>query len=358
MVEFVTGPAREMLLTIELLIVFIFIEISIFFIYRYWTNKKNQIPSVVELDWAILFGCFGVAFVFYTIADFFAAGLGFERPLFITLAYLSQVIGGVLFLYHLELARTIYTGYKLTIFACSFPVIFIFLYFFAPSIIQTAGMIIAFFAFAVIFVYFLKLISRIWKFYKLHSLGLFTGIFLWVLGIMGNTDMAGALFGGFDIRIIGDSAIISGIVIVAFFVTTIPSLDEIGWREKVKYIMITTQSGVCLYNENFQERAEINEILISGALWGIQVFLKNIIKDANLKVISKGTDVILMEQGDFVTGILVVEQDLKLLRYLLRKLILQFEFYYGRILLNWNKQVDLFRPTKQLINHVFAFEKK
>ncbi len=349
-------PYREPLMALELLIALIFIEITVYFIYKYRNNKKKFIPSVVELDWAILFFSFGITILLYIFGDFFAPTTDL-RNLVLTLAYLTQTIGGILFIYHLELSRTIYTGYKLTIFTSSFLVIFIGMYLFFPSMLQTAGNSIAFFGFAIILLYFLIIIRKIWTFYKLHSMGLFIGILLWLIGYMGTTDVAFSLFGGFNIRIIGDFAMLGGIVLVAFFVNTIPSLAEIGWREKVKYVLITTNSGISIYSENFQEQVKVNEVLISGAIWGIDVFLKNIMKEANLKIIKREKDVILLEKGNEISGMLVVEQDLKLLRYLLRKLVLQFEFYYARLLYNWSGDTSLFNPTKHLIRTIFDYEK-
>ena len=87
------------------------------------------------------------------------------------------------------------------------------------------------------------------------------------------------------------------------------------------------------------------------------IFLKNVLKDANLKVIERGTDVLLIEKGEYLTAIMVVEQDLRLLRYLLYKLVIQFEFFYSRLLMNWDGNTSLFNPTKHLISSIFEIEK-
>ena len=182
-------------------------------------------------------------------------------------------------------------------------------------------------------------------------------ILIWFIGYAGNTDITLRLFGTIWIHVIGDVLIILGIGLVAFFVNTIPSLNEIGWREKIKYILLTTTSGISIYSENFREQKAVNELLLAGGIWGIDVFLKSILDEARLKTISKGSDVILIEKGNLIMGLFIVEQDLKLLRYLLRKLILQFEFYYSSILHDWKGDLSLFKPTKHLINSIFAYKK-
>jgi hypothetical protein len=347
-------PFRAILIPLEFLIAIIFMEISAYFLYRYWTNKKTETPSTVELDWSIVFGSFGVAFFFYIYGDFFQSG---NRNSFLFCAYLAQVIGGTLFIYHLELTKTLKTNFKLTIFFGSFIIFFMVFYVFFPTILQSSAYPISLLAYAIIIIYFLRVIKRIWSFYKAHSLGLLLAIFIWFIGYAGNTDIAIRLFGTIWIRVIGDALIIIGIGLVAFFVNTIPSLNEIGWREKIKYIILATASGVSIYSENFQEQKAVNELLLAGGIWGLDMFLKNILDEASLKTISRGSDVILVEKGNLIMGIFVVEQDLKLLRYLLRKLILQFEFYYSSILVDWKGDLNLFKPTQHLINSIFAYKK-
>lgn len=347
-------PFRAILIPLELLIAFIFMEISIYFLYRYWTNKKTGTPSTVELDWSVIFGSFGLAFFFYIYGDFFESD---NRNLFLFCAYIFQVVGGTLFIYHLELTKTLRTNFKLTVFSGSLVIVFIVMYAFFPAILQTSAYFISLFAFAIIILYFLKVIKRIWTFYKAHSLGLLLAILIWFIGYAGNTDIAIRLFGTIWIRVIGDVIIILGIGLVAFFVNTIPSLNEIGWREKIKYILLTTTSGISIYSENFREQKAVNELLLAGGIWGIDVFLKSILDEAQLKTISKGSDVILIEKGNLIMGLFIVEQDLKLLRYLLRKLILQFEFYYSSILHDWKGDLSLFKPTQHLINSIFAYKK-
>jgi hypothetical protein len=340
-------------MTLEIIILFIFIEIATFFFYKYYKNKKEGKPSVVELDWAIIFISIGVTYIFFLYGDFYAI----NRNPFLFLGYLSIEIGGTLFLYHTESTKMLTTHYYLTATSCGFLGVFLGIFFVVPSILQLAASLISFFAFGVIILYFIIIVKRIWGVYRSYSIGLFLGIILWLTGYTGTADAAVTLFNGLYIRVIGDVLIMIGMILVAFFVNLIPSLAEIGWREKIKYIILSTSTGIDIYNENFQERKEINEVLISGALWGIQVFLQNVLKDSEgVTIISKGSDVIIMDKGKYVTGILVVERELEILKYLLKKLISQFEEYYSDFLKNWKGDLDLFKPTKHLISSIFSLE--
>ena len=139
---------------------------------------------------------------------------------------------------------------------------------------------------------------------------------------------------------------------------SIPSLAELGWDTKIKYIILTTETGISLYTEQFQERKEIDDLLVSGAVWGIQAFLQNVLSEkAQLKVISKGSDVILREEGKYVIGLLIVEQELEILKYLLKQLVTRFEELYADVLENWRGEIDLFPATKLLVSEIFSIEK-
>ena len=351
---FVVGPYREILLTLELVIIFITLEISIYFYNKYLYNRKNSIPSVVELDWGILFGSFAITFAAYLYADFFAS----YRDLFIVIGYFMLGFGAFLFFYHIESSKTKKPKFIFTpLFGC-IPIILVVLFLIAPSIMQSVAMPIILLAYVVLIAYFLMIVKRIWSVYKLYSIGFLFGIVLWFIGFMCTSDLAITLLQGFHVRVIGDIAIISGMGLIGFFLNSIPSLAEIGWQKKIKYVILTAHSGVCLYHENFQEKQPIREVLLAGALAGLNIFVGTVMKgNEKLRVISKGHDIFLLHEGNYITGILVVEQELEILKYLLDKLVTQFEDFYQNILSNWKRDIEVFKPTEHLINSIFSIRK-
>jgi len=329
-------------------------EIAVYFFYKYSVNRKTGVPSTVELDWGILFGSFGSAYIFYIYGDFFAV----NRTNFLILGYLALEIGGIIYLYHLESTKRFNTKYWLTLIAIIFLCMFLILFFVAPSILQSVASFISFYAFGVIIVYFLIIIQKIWSFYKLFAISLFLGIFLWLLGYMGTADFSVKMFGTLNIRIIGDISILTGMVIVTFCINTIPSMAEIGWRDKIKYIILATNSGINLYCENFQKKAEVSEVLISGGLFGVQIFLKNILQNKDgLTTLSRGNDAIIIYKGKTILGIMVVAQELEILKYLLKELVHRFEGYFSGFLVKWRGEIAPFHSVKYLIDEIFTTSK-
>lgn len=361
MVDFpITGPYRSIILPLEIIMIGIILQISTYFFLKFLKSKKESIPSVVEFDWGILFLSFGTAYLMFIVSDFFYV----KRELFLTFGYVCFGIGGSIYAYHIESTKIINTRF----FFFGFTNFMIFLYlltiFLAPSMVQIVASITALAAIFLLLTYFIKVMKKIWVKYKLNSIGLLLGFFLWFLGFIATADISVKLFNSLNIRILGDMIILIGLCILGLSLNSIPSLSEIGWKEQIKYIILLSNSGICLYNENFKEKkrmeeSEIDENALAGALAALKLFLEENLKKeySKLKMISKEKDVFLMEEGDFIIGVLIVEQELEILRFFLKKIVRQFEEFFYEALRNWNGNVDLFKPTKSIINKIFSIEK-
>jgi len=108
-------------------------------------------------------------------------------------------------------------------------------------------------AYFLLLFYFLKVCKKLWPKYKHLSIGLFTGVFLWLFGFSATSDIAVNLFNGFFIRMVGDLGEISGIIVIGIFLIFIPSLSEIGWQQEIKYITIFFfQPAKNIINEVFE----------------------------------------------------------------------------------------------------------
>lgn len=351
---FIEGPYRELLLTLELIILFAFMELSFYFFYKYRKNRKEGYHSIVEFDWGVIFACFGIAIFFYIFSDFYDV----DRLTVVGYGYFTLAIGATIFMYHIELTKVLKTRFAFTIILGGVIIVLLILYLVDRPFVRVFAYVAVVSAMIIVLFYFLVLIKRIWNQYRLHSIGLILGIILWMLGFTATSDPAIYLF-GFAIRVIGDIGILAGLLCIGLFLTTIPSLAELGWQGKVKYVILTTRTGITLYAENLREKKrELNEVLVAGALWGIQSFIQSVLSDSHLRVLSKESDVILMEYGKQMIGILIVEQELETLKVLLKKLVTQFEYLYASIVENWDGDTSIFKPATHLINELFSLKKE
>ncbi len=355
MVDFpIVGPYRDLLMALELIIIFIVLQNSLYFFQKYRNNKKNEVPSFVEFDWGIIFLTYAITSIAYIFSAFFYV----IRVHFLFIGYISVATGGLIFSYSVESTKTVNTKYFFTLFTTCVIILLITIFVVAESLLQTFAYLAMGPAFTLLFFYFFKVSKKLWTGYKLHSIGLFLGVTLWFVGYMGTSDVAVGLFGGLYIRVIGDLGIICGMLLIGIFLNYIPSLSEIGWQQKIKYILILTHSGICVYNENFREKRELREIILAGALSGIKLYMEETLKSfPKLKTISKENEVFLLEEGKYIIGVLVVEQELEILKYFLKKIVYEFEEFFQDILKNWNGDTNIFKPTKNIVNNILSIEK-
>ena len=356
MVSFpITGEYRQVLIVLESIVAIIFIEFSGYFFYKYSQNKKKSIPSHIELNWAILFLTFSVGGFLFMIEEF----LYVHRPLIISIAYLSLCIGGLIFSYRIESSKELNTKYFFTILGTFILFIILIIFLILPSELQTFAPLLGASTYILLFLYFTLAISKIWGNFKLLSIGFFFGLMSWFIGFTLTSAVALEIFQTLFIRVIGNILMIVGTICLGIFVSSLPSLDEIGWQDNIKYIIITTKSGKCLYNENIKTKKEINEVLLGGYLSGLQLFIQTTFKDkSSLKGISKEKESFLMQEGKHILAIMIVERELELLKYHLRKLVEKFEDFYGETLKEWKGDTVLFKPTKYLLRDVIPLKKK
>ncbi len=334
----------------EVVIIFIYLEFSIYFLIKYEINKKRGIPTSIELNWVMIFLSFSFAWIFYLFADYYYI----NQNMLLILGYLSISIGGSIFSYRIESNKIINSKYIFTIFALSVPGILFLTFLINPSLLQSIAALLVIPAYVILLLYFSKIIKRIWTSYKKGSIGLFLSIFFWLIGFALTSDFALDLAGNLLIRVIGNSLMMIGIAFLGYFLNIIPSFDEIGWREKIKYvIIILTKAGKTLYNENFMENKEVSENLIGGYISVIKSFIEESMKEnSKIQSISKETETLLIEQGNLVTAAFIVDQELKIFKYNLKKLIYRFEELFNDILKDWNGDIQFFSSTKNLMKEI------
>lgn len=154
---------------------------------------------------------------------------------------------------------------------------------------------------------------------------------------------------------IGTASLTIGFTIMLFAAYNFPSYLEFKWMDNLNYLcIINTDKNICLYSYDFTKRVEKPshrieneseighdniEYLFSGGIIGIDTIIAAVTNTQNEKIniIKHGDSFILLEQGtNFpqITYALVVNKELKIIRYFLNSLKNQFESFYKEILLS------------------------
>jgi hypothetical protein len=122
---------------------------------------------------------------------------------------------------------------------------------------------------------------------------------------------------------------------------------ETDWRKNlIEYYVVTLATGKQIDYRYFLSEEEKNESLtaisnqikqyndlFSRGITSFDVFLKQFTqKNKNLNVIYQDNKAFLIEKGKYLLSIFVVKKDLTILRFLLKKLNEEFEYYYSALL--------------------------
>jgi hypothetical protein len=114
-------------------------------------------------------------------------------------------------------------------------------------------------------------------------------------------------------------------------------------------------SGICIYYKFFKDptnkREEQN---ITGAINTIKMILQEISHDDGEMVIEKEGKVLITHQGKYITGVIIADQNLNSLNFLLKRLIEKVEFLYSNIIRDWDGAMEIFLPIENITQEIFS----
>ncbi|MHA1379908.1 MAG: hypothetical protein ACTSRG_16180 [Candidatus Helarchaeota archaeon] len=146
-----------------------------------------------------------------------------------------------------------------------------------------------------------------------------------------------------------------GVMLIAFGAWKSPNLSELEWKEKLLGLYIITSTGICIFKHSFKQIETMDPLLVGGGITSVVKMVKEMTKSNQRLSHIKQTDRnILFEYGKYVTVALLVEEDLEILKYKLKFLLLNFEEFFRDVLPTWNGNLDLFKPAKVLVEKIFT----
>jgi len=361
---------RFPLLLVEWIFSFICFEIALIFLIRYIKQRQEkqqkELVNLQELGYASLFMGFSIMWFFFIIGDYYSSvevvspfliwSIGSMRYLFLNCGYLSLMVGAFLFILLMEKYK-VYLVRKYFFSACFLTLIVIFIIFFFIDIQFTQDLTFAFWPLFFLFflIYIVDFVRKVQTRQSLVRglLKFLPGFLLLAIGFMFTTDfMIDAL--GLEFRLVGSILQILAIFSISFFFITLPPFAEFDWRNKIEHLFIIDKAGICLYNKTFDETSEImDENLISGAISSINLMLKELTADEGVSVIKKKGKAIIIFPSKFIAGVMFCKEDLNFIKLLLKDLIDKFELIYHHILLDWDGDVTIFKPTEKIVNEIF-----
>jgi len=350
-----TGGLRESILTIDWIIIFLCLELSLMLLVRY-KNTPKETRRIQDVGYTILFLAYMLMWIGLIFADFYAADL-LTRRLFLTFGYLSLVTGVFIFVLIIEKSFNIW---KENIFSILFLVILVLagINIFVEFDLKLVISITFWPLLAVFLIFYLKgLMGRGYNphfkgFVVLLIISMVSLFFGFILGSEMILDILGPLS-----KLIADIFHLASVILLFLFFINLPPFSEFDWRDKIESLFIMDSSGLCLYNKFFKINSEnINENLITGSLTTIKLLLEKITYQRSISVFrKKGGSTTIIYPGKYITGVLFCDEDLMSLKVKLFKLVNKIESLYWTIFSNWNGNMEVFTPIKNISARIFLY---
>ncbi len=357
----ITGPLRELLFVLEMLIMFFSEELAILFFYRYWKARKNPEEKQTEILWTLLLAGWGGMWGFIVVADFLA-----EPALLIPMRGIGLIFcGTAMYLFTFFGERRLRRGYLFSILFAFIFGGFGVVYLFAPFLLQLyvlgAGG-----SFIVTVAVYLIRINRYARFGPKYYLTLVFGCLCLLFGFFGSMDIAVEVFGTLMSRAITDCVEIAGLGMLAIFFTYVTNFSEFNWRSQVKFIILfEKESGAVLFSQKMtleyynigEKQAQLDQYLVASALTGVQLLLEQLNKGKTeappVKSFKQENAFVCLEYGQKFAVAAICERSSTTLERLMKLFIQKVEVIYQNTLKTWGGDSRVFDSIKYLFRSVF-----
>ena len=359
---------RYPLLILEGLILLLSIEYGVFFLNRYFKNTEKGKNRMISA-WGVFFLCFASMILFFIIGDFFSAD-PYPRAIFVNIAYLFMSLGALYFVFNVErelnlkyriftiLLAVLFTLLAIDFFYFQLILIYIFI---EPSTITY----ICWIPFVIILIiYLFKLTAKIkggkWKF---NIYGFIIGFFVFGLAFFFIADFMTVLTNAVS-RLIGDVMVLVGISAISMLFIGLPSFQEFDWKKHMQKILIIHKSGICLADYNFEEISDDSvgdSQFIAGGLTGISQMITEIVQERDqsktkkLEIMDHKDVKLIFQHGEKLTAVMIVNVNLDIYKFKLKKLLNYVESLYADLLEDWNPDnLFQFSPVKGILQRFFV----
>jgi hypothetical protein len=178
-----------------------------------------------------------------------------------------------------------------------------------------------------------------------------------IVGFLLRYNFMSQLLGSY-IYTVGTILSIIGVTLIGFGFSAFSTFSDIRWKEKLREILVISNDGISLYSYSFEQRSPVDDTdLIAGGFSGIQAMLSEIVKTSeSLQLIDYKNVKIMLEQREDVIFILILKEESTFIQYKLKLFSEEFQDFFKDILQSWSGRVDLFQPTRTIIERIFEVD--
>jgi hypothetical protein len=366
----IVDPFRFPLLIMEWIFIISSFEIGLIFLFKYF-KQPRQLKNSQDLGLSMLFYGFSFMRFFFLISSFYASNnivspfllwsYGSYRTLYLNFGILSITIGIFLCTFFIEKNKKfIFRKYFFTIYYSIILIIF-FLFFFLNLEYVYSFSALSWPFFIPSLVIYLIDFGKVTEKQRILKGGFIKMIITLTLIFIGHILSLDIIVDriGLSFRVIGIILHLIAIGLIFIFFRRVPPFFEFEWENKIEDIYILNKDGICLYNHSFiNSKNDLDNQIITGSLTSMNILLEEIMFSHNteISVVEKKGKIITIFSGSYITGILISKEKLQFFRHNLKKLILKIEGIYKNVLTNWDGDLAIFLPIKNIINEIFVID--
>ncbi|TXT62318.1 MAG: membrane protein of unknown function [Promethearchaeota archaeon] len=353
----IEGALKDVIIVVEWITFFLLIELS-FLLWRKLREKEKKLDQYGDRGFLFLFLGYSFMWFFIVIADHYISSPS-KGTLILTTAFSIGIFGAFLFIFLTERKTNFYKKFLFSSIYIILFLIFIILNFLDFQSAATFSTLfwVLFFIYMVFYIkrlkgsYYLEIENRR---FKTDLIEFSIGILFVAIGYQLTTRLVVSQLNS-CFRLMGDVFQIIGIVLLFLFFTSISSLSELHWKEKIESILLAHKSGLLIYNKNMSsEESYTKQSLKSGGIVGIEMILDNIISGMDYSIIQRDNKNIIVYSGDHLYGIIISDEVLRLHKLFLSKLVSRIETLYDHILYDWRGNLKVFSPIEDIVDDMLS----
>ncbi len=159
---------------------------------------------------------------------------------------------------------------------------------------------------------------------------------------------------GVPLYLVGEVLLVVGITGFGVGLIYTPTLDELDWMQQLVELYIIQEGGLLVYHHEFEENAEIDQVLTAAGISGVQSLFQEITRsDTGLNIVSVGDFSILFAHSLTFTSVLISRQPYTVLLAKLKEFTADFETMFGMIIQNFEGTLREFSSANELVSSIF-----
>lgn len=353
----ITGELRFILMIFEWIFSIISLEFGLLFMFRH-RKEQHKFKYSQDFGYILLFFALSLSQILSVLGSYFSHD-NFVIDVHHFISHILLFTGFLLFIIVKEKQRVVL--FKQFFFTLGLVIILIL---FIPFYIVNNTLVIinSIIFLSLIYLFFIFFFIEFNKKSKLEGkimkklMLTFLPFLLLLIGIFLTSDYSINLV-QIPFRLIGSLLQLVGVIFFAFFFLRFPTFSEFEWKDKIEEVFLINTNGACIFYKSYVQKIDLlSEHLITSAITSVNIMLKEILKPGSreISVIKKKGKVIYIFPSDLITGVIFSKKESKVIDLYMNRLILKVEQVYKNVLTNWDGDLNIFNPIRDIYEEIFS----